>query len=238
MLNPRPALFALALLPLASPAPGEDQKPAQRVEQPAADRNAKAPEIKTATADDARHFFNGKDLSNWWGDMSLWHVEDGEIVGKTAKGIRQNEFLKSRVSVGDFRLICKIKLVPNEANSGIQFHSVQHEGNEMAGPQADAGKGWWGKLYGENFHDRVLAENKSGEQVVRPNEWNTYEVLAVGTKVRTAMNGQLCVDYEAADLPRTGMFGLQIHAGGPTEVRFKDIKLELNPKWELKTLDK
>jgi hypothetical protein len=32
------------------------------------------------------------------------------------------------------------------------------------------------------------------------------------------------------------MFGLQIHAGGPTEVRFKDFELELNPKFELKTL--
>ena len=36
----------------------------------------------------------------------------------------------------------------------------------------------------------------------------------------------------------SGIFGLQVHAGGPTEVRWKDLKLELNPKAELSTLKK
>jgi hypothetical protein len=29
---------------------------------------------------------------------------------------------------------------------------------------------------------------------------------------------------------RRGIFGLQIHSGGPMEARFKDLRLELNPK--------
>jgi hypothetical protein len=33
-----------------------------------------------------------------------------------------------------------------------------------------------------------------------------------------------------------GQTGLQIHAGGPTEVRFKDFKLELSPKDEMSTV--
>jgi hypothetical protein len=227
----RKALIALALLPFVAAVPA-----VTRLVRSAAADEAKTPDAKLATAEDAKTFFNGKDLSNWWGDKTLFTVQDGEIVGKTATGIKQNEFLKSKLAVGDFRLVCKIKLVPNEANSGIQFRSVPHNGNEMAGPQADAGKGWWGKLYGENFGDKVIGENKSGEQVVIPNEWNTYEVLAVGTKVRTAINGHLCVDEDIPNLPKTGIFGLQVHAGGPTEVRFKDLELELDPKFELKTV--
>jgi len=202
-----------------------------------ADSNqVKQPAIRKATPEDARNFFNGKDLTGWWGDMSVYHVEDGEIVGKTTTGLKRNEFLKSAISVGDFRLVCKIKLVPDEANSGIQFHSQPFQGHEMSGLQADAGKGWWGKLYGENFHNKVLADNKSGQDVVHRNEWNTYEIVAVGTKVLTAMNGKPCAEYDAPDVPREGLFGLQVHAGGPTEVRFKDFDLELNPKLELKTV--
>lgn len=181
--------------------------------------------------------FNGKDLTGWWSDrINLWSVENGELVGKTDTGIRTNEFLKSKKSYGDFHLVVKMKLVPNEANSGIQFHSEVFEGNEMAGPQADAGKGWWGKLYGENFGNKVIGDNKSGEQVVKPNEWNRYEVLAVGSKVRTAINGHLCVDVDDPKYVRTGMFGLQIHAGGPTEVRFKDFEFQEKPKFEMKTV--
>ena len=199
-----------------------------------------APQIRQATEADAKNFFNGKDLTGWWGDMNLWHAENGEIVGKTEKGIKRNEFLKSAISVGDFRLVCKIKLVPNEANSGIQFHSKPFEGNEMSGPQADAGKGWWGKLYGENLKWRgktgVVISDKSGEPYLKPNEWNTYEVLAVGSKIRTAINGHVTTDIDDAEIPQSGIFGLQVHAGGPTEVRFKDMELELNPKFEMKTV--
>jgi len=199
-----------------------------------------APAIRKATEADAKNFFNGKDLSGWWGDMTLFHVENGEIVGKTDKGIKRNEFLKSAISVGDFRLVCKIKLVPNEANSGIQFHSQPFEGNEMAGPQADAGKGWWGKLYGENlkWHGKtgVIISDKSGEQYLKPNDWNTYEVLAVGSKIRTAINGHITTDIDDPEIPQSGIFGLQVHAGGPTEARFKDFELELNPKFEMKTV--
>ena len=227
------ALIGLTLLPLAGASPATDEKPAGASTKPA---EPKAPDITPATSEDAKNFFNGKDLSGFWGELSLWHVENGELVGKTDKGLKRNEFLKTTHSYGDFRLVCKMKLVPNGANSGIQFHSTQFHDNEMSGPQADAGKGWWGKLYGENFGNKVIGDNKSGEAMVKPEEWLTYEILAVGTKVRTAINGHLCTDVDIPNIPQSGMFGLQIHAGGPTEVRFKDFEVELNPKFELKTL--
>jgi hypothetical protein len=185
---------------------------------------------------DAQPFFNGKDLTGWWGDMDLWHVEDGQIVGKTETGIKKNEFLKSKKSYGDFRLVVQMKLVPDTANSGIQFHSEVFHDNEMAGPQADAGKGWWGSLYGENFGNKTLCKNLAGEQVVKPNDWNTYEIVAVGSKIRTAINGHLCVDVDDPKCVRTGLFGLQVHSGKATEVRFKDFEFEENPKFELKTV--
>ncbi len=68
---------------------------------------------------------------------------------------------------------------------------------------------------------------KSGEQHVKTDEWNDYEIVAEGSHVRTYINGKLCVDLNDAAVSRRGIFGLQIHAGGPMEVRFKDLKLEV-----------
>jgi hypothetical protein len=65
--------------------------------------------------------------------------------------------------------------------------------------------------------------------------WNTYEILAVGSKVRTAINGHVCVDLDDPNGARQGMIGLQMHAGGPLEVRFKELQVELNPKCEMST---
>jgi putative membrane-bound dehydrogenase-like protein len=181
----------------------------------------------------AESLFNGKDLSNWEGDMSLWSVENGEIVGRTTTGLKHNEFLKSKALFEDFRLVLKIKLTPNKENSGIQFRSEPFGQYEMKGPQADAGAGWWGKLYEEN--GRALLWDKSGDGCVKADDWNTYEIVAVGGKVRTAINGITCVDIDDPKISRRGIIGLQMHAGAPLEVRFKDFKLELNPKFELLT---
>jgi hypothetical protein len=64
---------------------------------------------------------------------------------------------------------------------------------------------------------------------VKPGEWNEYEIYAVGDRVVTKINGQTCCDLTDPDGAKRGIFGLQVHAGGPTEVRFKDLKLEVEP---------
>ncbi len=208
------ALLAIVPAPLFADAPAT--QPATAYKLPAPD------------ADGWVHPVNARDLEGWYGDTTLFHNEDGQIVGKTSTGIKQNEFLKSRFELGDFRLVVQIKLVPNSANSGIQFRSQEYKGNEMKGYQADAGAGWWGKLYEES--GRGLLTKESGEKWLKPEDWNTYEVVAVGDKIRTAINGHVCVDIDDPKGDKRGLLGLQVHAGGPTEVRFKDLKLQIDPK--------
>lgn len=175
-----------------------------------------------ATADSARSLFNGKDLTGWWGDMELWTVEDGEIVGRTS-GLDHNEFLKSDLAVEDFRLKLEVKLVDDRGNSGVQFRSEPLPDGEMRGYQADIGVGWWGKLYEES--GRALLWDRSGESHVRRGDWNTYEIEAVGPRIRTWIDGQPCVDLDDPQGARRGVLALQVHSGEATEVRFRNLEL-------------
>ncbi len=177
-----------------------------------------------ATADNLKNFFNGRDLSGWQGKESLWSVEDGQIVGRT-RGLKENEFLRNDLLFGDFRLRVQVQLVDNQGNSGIQFRSEPVADGLVKGYQADIGPGWWGKLYEE--HGRGLLATKSGESFLKPG-WNTYEIQAIGSKIKTWLNGQLCVDLEDIGGARRGIFALQLHSGGPTEVRYKDFQIELD----------
>ncbi len=177
-----------------------------------------------ATADNARTIFNGKDLSGWHANSKLWSVEKGEIVGKSP-GIKKNEFLIGELLAGDFKLTLEMKLTPNSENSGVQFRSEELPGGEVKGYQADAGAGWWGKLYEE--HGRGLLTKEGGEKHVKANDWNAYEIVAEGSKIRTFINGQLCVDIDDPMGAKKGIFALQIHSGGPMEVRFRNLKLEV-----------
>ncbi|HVX11184.1 MAG TPA: PVC-type heme-binding CxxCH protein [Pirellulales bacterium] len=184
-----------------------------------------------ATADNLPFFFNGQDLKGWRGKEELWGVEAGEIVGKTG-GLGRNEFLVSEMAAGDFRLTLEVKLVANAGNSGIQFRSesldgVEGQEGEVKGYQADVGAGWWGKLYEE--HGRGLLWDRSGEAHVKSGEWNAYEIVAEGSKLQTRINGQLCVDLDDPAGAKRGVFALQLHSGGATEVRFRNLRLELLP---------
>ena len=178
-----------------------------------------------ATAENAVDLFNDKDLAGWNGDEALWSVEDGEIVGRTEKGIKKNSFLISDLAAENFRLTLEIKLVDNQGNSGIQFRSQPEPGGSVKGYQADAGAGWWGKLYEE--HGRALLWDKSGEAHLKPGQWNKYEIVADGADIKTFLNGQPCVDLHDDKGAKRGIFALQLHSGGPTEVRFRKLKLEL-----------
>ena len=180
-----------------------------------------------ATPENVGSFFDGKTLAGWRGESGLWSVEEGEIVGKTA-GLKRNEFLKSELVAEDFRLTLKVKLVADRGNSGIQFRSQELPDGEMKGDQADVGPGWWGKLYEENGRG-LLWKDEAPKGTVKLGEWNEYKVVAIGDRVETSLNDVPCAQLHDPKGARRGIFAFQLHSGGETEVRFKDLKLELLP---------
>lgn len=97
----------------------------------------------------------------------------------------------------------------------------------MKGYQADIGPGWWGKLYEESA--RGLLADPGGESFVRRGDWNLYEIGCTGSRVRLALNGQVTVDVDDPKGLARGQLALQIHSGGPTEVRFRNFALDLAP---------
>ncbi len=179
---------------------------------------------RRATPELAASFFDGATLAGWSGDPAVWSVEDGELVGRT-DGLAHNSFLASDLELGDFRLTFEVRLVDDRGNSGVQFRSTVDGSGDVSGYQADIGPGWWGKLYEE--HGRGLLWETSGEQHVAKDGWNRYVVEAVGHRVRTWINDQPCVDLEDPDGALRGVVALQVHSGGPTEVRFRAFEVEL-----------
>ncbi|QDT02073.1 FG-GAP repeat protein [Rubripirellula lacrimiformis] len=176
-----------------------------------------------ASPENASLIFNGKDLAGWSGADGLWSVENGELVGRT-EGLKQNEWIVSDLSADNFRLTVDVKLVDNAGNSGIQFRSRAHDG-QVSGYQADIGQGWWGKLYEE--HGRALLWDQSGEAHIQVGDWNTYQVVADHHHIRTYINGQLCVDLDDPQGAERGIIAFQLHSGGKTEVRFRNMRLEV-----------
>lgn len=176
--------------------------------------------------------FNGKDLTGWEGDTSLWTVRDGMIVGESS-GLDHNDFLATEASFGDFVLKLSFRMTGGEdANSGIMFRAERIPGHEMRGYQADIGQGFWGCLYDESRRNRVLVQ-ASNRAVARINHggWNEYVIRAIGGNIQLTLNGVPSVSYNEDDpeIARDGKIALQLHSGKPFTIRFKDIYLQKLP---------
>ncbi len=178
-----------------------------------------------------RPLFNGKDLTGWDGDLSLWKVVDKAIVGDSA-GIPHNQFLGTTEEFGDFELKLEFRLRDGVGNSGIQFRSKRVlTTTEVSGYQADIGESYWGCLYDESRRNKVLVQPPADfEKGLKKGDWNEYSIRAEKDQIVLKINGVTTVDYREPDseIPRKGIIALQVHSGGPLKVEFRNIMIKTN----------
>jgi len=140
------------------------------------------------------------------------------------------------------------------ANSGIQYRSKILDPTNwvVGGYQADmeAGPNYTGTLYEERMKRGTMAMR--GEKVVwgadcqkhvtgslgtseellaaiKKEDWNDYVVIAKGNHLQHFINGRQMVDVtdECADqAASSGIMALQLHAGQPMTVEFKNIRIK------------
>jgi hypothetical protein len=174
--------------------------------------------------------FNGKDLTGWEGDKSLWKVESGMLVGDS-QGIPKNQFLATTKRYGDFELRLQFRLRDGKGNSGVQFRSERDaaEGStEVSGYQADIGESYWGCLYDEHRRNKVLVHaSKALNEKLKPADWNDYTIRAEGDRVTLAINGVTTVEYreEDAAIARSGIIAVQVHSGPPLRIEFRNLRI-------------
>ena len=207
----------------------------------------------SACADEFKPLFDGKSLAGWEGNTKFWSVKDGTITGQTTADnpTAGNTFLIWRGGeVKDFELHLKFKIIGG--NSGIQYRSVDKGNHVVNGYQADIdSEGTYiGILYDEGGSRGVLAQRgekveiaadgkktvtgKTGESkeiaaAVKKEDWNEYVVIAKGNQLIQKINGNTTVeviDNESGKAKASGILALQLHAGPPMTVQFKEIMLK------------
>ena len=201
------------------------------------------------------NLFNGKDLKGWSGNPAFWSVKDGAITGQTTKEnpTKGNTFLiYTNGPVDDFELRLSYKIIGG--NSGIQYRSkvINFNNFVVGGYQGDfeAGKTYSGILYEEQGRgilakrgEKVVIKEDTGKPEVvgslgksddiqakiKNEDWNEYVIIAKGNHLQHFINGTQtidCIDEQKSKAAKSGILALQLHAGPPMTVQFKDIRIK------------
>ena len=204
-------------------------------------------------AEEFRPLFDGQSLAGWNAvDMSYWSVRDDAITGESTADhpCTSNQFLVWQGGeVEDFELQLKFRVTGNGCNSGVQFRSVFRPDGLAVGYQADIYQ--QGPYLGgvcDELHTRqgpeLLTANGTktviapdGQRTAKPldalatmkppGEWNDYHIRAEGQHIVLRINGQVSselIDREVGQFDLKGLLGLQLRAGEPMTVQFKDIR--------------
>lgn len=216
--------------------------------------------ISPVQADDEgfKPIFDGKSLNGWSGAEGFWSVQDGAITGTTTSEhpTKGNTFLIwEQGKVDNFELKLKYKIVGG--NSGIQYRSTDLGNHVAKGYQADIDSGdtYSGINYEERgrgiltqrgektiVHDgnkdpkkERFAESADLQAKIKKEDWNDYHIIADGNHLIHKINGVVMsevIDEGEKDARTSGILALQLHAGPPMQVQFKDIMLKRLPMQE------
>ncbi len=231
--------FSMAFLALAGEEAGEETA---------------EPRLPEPDEDGFIAMFNGEDLTGWDGKPGGWWVEDGAITSQSTEEnpcLQHHYLFWTPAEPADFVMRFSYRLVGG--NSGVQFRSERRPEYDVWGYQADkeAGDQWTGCLFqhdrggvvmrgyraviaanGERFEEQFACPDAL-QALVKPEDWNDYEIRAEGPQITLHINGELMcevVDNDAVMARSKGVIALQMHPGPPMKVQFKDLRIKMLEK--------
>ena len=166
-----------------------------------------------------QELFNRKDLQGWekLNGTAEYKVEDNTIIGISAMNT-PNTFLATTEEYGDFILEFDFK-VDDGLNSGVQFRSLsmdEYQNGRVHGYQFEidpSDRAWTGGVYDEARRGWLypLTYNPEGQAAFKNGEWNSARIEAIGSSIRTWVNGIPCTDL-LDNTTSTGFIALQVHS--------------------------
>lgn len=182
--------------------------------------------------------FNGENLDNWTqrNGTASYVIEGDAIVGTSVMNT-PNSFLCTNENYGDFILEFDV-LVDPLLNSGVQIRSESREdynNGRVHGYQVEldpSKRAWTAGIYDEARRGWLysLSRNKPAQQAFKQGDWNSIRVEAIGSSIRTWINGVMAANL-VDDMTPEGFIALQVHSirnenQAGKQIKWKNIRIK------------
>ncbi|WP_146602237.1 3-keto-disaccharide hydrolase [Novipirellula aureliae] len=195
--------------------------------------------LRSHRSEGFQSLFNGKDLSDWEGDVENYEVVGGAIRCRPGTG----GVLHTEEEYADFIARVEFKLPP-AGNNGL---AIRYPGSGdpaytgMCELQVlDTEHPNYAKIDPRQAHGSAYGMIPAHRGYLRPTgEWNFQEVTVQGTKIKVELNGSVILDGDLADVTefmantphpgkdrKSGFFGF---AGHGDAVEFRNVEIKRLP---------
>lgn len=163
--------------------------------------------------------FNGTDLSGWQvPEGPFWRVENGALVGEN-DAAKKGSMLYTDRTYGDVVVEADCRF-SGEIDSGIMLRKPELQ--VQIGVSRSLKRDMTCSFYNGKYPEEAQA--KRAGDLLKPDDWNRIRVEARGDTFTVWLNGEQVSQYTNAKYAEPAPIGLQIHAGLPMKVEFRNIR--------------
>ena len=168
--------------------------------------------------------FNGKDLTGWaapkGNDAVGWYKAVDGVLKIQSGPKKKGSILWTKKKYRNFLMEFEFRMGAGRVDSGVHLRNPDQIqigisgslGRDMTCSPYIPGKGY-------------PVEAKNIKQLLKPKDWNTMRIQAIGREYTVWLAGEKVMTYQSASAIAEGPIGLQLHGGQVMHVEFKDLMI-------------
>lgn len=167
-----------------------------------------------------KKIFNGKNLDGWRiPEGNIWWTANKGILTAKSDPDKKGSILWTNGEYKNFVIQVEFKMGQGTVDSGIFIRDEREQiqigesgslKRDLTASPYIAGKGY-------------PVEASDVKELLKPKDWNTMKVQAIGKEYTVWLNGQKVLTYESETAIEKGPVGLQLHPSRDMDIEFKNI---------------
>ena len=169
-----------------------------------------------------KKIFNGKNLKGWKApDNNVWWSASKGILFVKSTAEKKGSILWTEKSYDNFIIQADFLMGDGVVDSGFFLRSEDDQ--VQIGISGSLKRDMTGSPYIPKL--RYPVEATKTKDVLKPKDWNTMKIKAVGKTYTVWLNGVEVMNYTSENMATTGPIGIQLHPGNEMSISYKNIKL-------------
>ena len=169
-----------------------------------------------------KKIFNVRNLKGWFvPPNNVWWTANKGVLFVKSSAEKKGSDLWTKKKYTDFIFQTEFLMGDGTVDSGIFLRS-EHDQIQI-GISGSLKRDMTGSPYIPKL--RYPVEAKGVQEILKPKEWNTLKIKAVGKTYTVWLNSVEVMTYTSEKMPTSGPIGIQLHPGNEMSISYRNMTL-------------